>query len=172
MKPFSALFVLCLSAAVCQAYYSSYWNKPPITLCMKEDFSICVNVTYPSDCVDLDTIPFNFTYNGTVYFAANNVESVIVSDVDDEASRCIVLFDTYTCQGTALVLNASTRASANLYKNNFANRARSIRPCTDRLLNWLSNNPNEVYANNEMPVSALNSLMFPMFLKNQPNNNE
>lgn len=130
---------------------SAYYYRPrsPITLCMKSDYSWCTNVTYPNNCVNMDTVIMNNTgmtnsagyddSNGAVT-ALKAIESIIVADVDNGEDKCIILFDAFNCQGHSLVLNGSKHPSANLHNLKFSNKAQSYRQCTDRVLTWLRDN--------------------------------
>lgn len=135
--------VMSVAAVWPSAYaYDSYDNdKESVWLCAKSDFSICANVSYPRGCVNLATVTLPVTVNGyETVTALRTIESVIVSDVENtEHNRCVVLFEAYNCQGHALVLNSTFRRSARLDRYDFANRAESISECTNRLIEWLTN---------------------------------
>ncbi|CAH1737267.1 unnamed protein product [Aphis gossypii] len=140
MNSFGLITLVTLSVVLsCSAYY--YKNYSPITLCMKSDYSWCTNVTYPTSCVNMNTVVMNGTGNGTSYPTAfKTIESVIVMDVDSSEDKCIILYDTYNCQGQSLVLNGSKHPSAKLDDFGFSNRAESYRQCTDRVLTYLRDN--------------------------------
>ncbi|CAH1737266.1 unnamed protein product [Aphis gossypii] len=142
MNSFGFITLVTLSVVLsCSAYY--YKNYSPITLCMKSDYSWCTNVTYPTSCVNMNTVVMNGTGNGTSYPTAfKTIESVIVMDVDSSEDKCIILYDTYNCQGQSLVLNGSKHPSAKLDDFGFSNRAESYRQCTDRVLTYLRDNRN------------------------------
>ncbi|XP_027853238.1 uncharacterized protein LOC114132059 [Aphis gossypii] len=142
MNSFGLITLVTLSVVLsCSAYY--YKNYSPITLCMKSDYSWCTNVTYPTSCVNMNTVVMNGTGNGTSYPTAfKTIESVIVMDVDSSEDKCIILYDTYNCQGQSLVLNGSKHPSAKLDDFGFSNRAESYRQCTDRVLTYLRDNRN------------------------------
>ncbi|XP_027853240.2 uncharacterized protein LOC114132061 [Aphis gossypii] len=142
MNSFGFITLVTLSVVLsCSAYY--YKNYSPITLCMKSDYSWCTNVTYPTSCVNMNTVVMNGTGNGTSYPTAfKTIESVIVMDVDSSEDKCIILYDTYNCQGQSLVLNGSKHLSAKLDDFGFSNRAESYRQCTDRVLTYLRDNRN------------------------------
>lgn len=112
----------------------------PIKMCTKADFSLCVDVPYPNMCIDLDTV--NMTSDGQRYIdLAYAVQSVVVTDVENNKYRCIVLFDSYHCQGNSLVLDGDVHPAVLLHKFKFANRAVSFRHCSDRLLAHLRDDP-------------------------------
>ncbi|KAF0720975.1 ACYPI38480 protein [Aphis craccivora] len=140
MNSFGFITLVTLSAVLsCSAYY--YRSYSPITLCMKSDYSWCTNVTYPTSCVNMDTVVMNGTGYGTSYPSAfKTIESVIVVDIDSSEDKCIILYDTYNCQGQSLVLNGSKHPSANLERFGFSNRAESYRQCSDRSLTYLRDN--------------------------------
>jgi len=146
MNSFGFIALVTLSTVLsCSAYY--YRNYSPITLCMKSDYSWCTNVTYPTSCVNMDTVVMNNTRyvngNDTGYPTAfKTIESVIVVDIDSSEDKCIILYETYNCQGQSLVLNGSKYPSANLDHFGFSNRAESYRQCTDRVLTYLRDNQN------------------------------
>ncbi|NP_001232968.1 uncharacterized protein LOC100570671 precursor [Acyrthosiphon pisum] len=141
MNVFVFIILVTLSVALSNPvnYAKTY---SPITLCMKSDYSRCNNVSYPTGCVNMDTVVMNSAGNssGSVTTAFKTIESVIVTDIDSNEDKCIVFFDTYNCQGRSLVLNGSKRPSANLADFKFANLAESYRQCTERLLTWLRDN--------------------------------
>ncbi|KAL5242663.1 hypothetical protein ACI65C_010073 [Semiaphis heraclei] len=144
MNSFGFIALVALSVVLSSSAY--YRTITPITLCMKSDYSWCTNVTYPNGCVNMDTVIMNSTgltdsagrdiSNGTVV-ALNNVESIIVTDVDSNEDKCIILFDAFNCQGHNLVLNGSKYPSADLHNLKFANKAASYRQCTEKVLTWL-----------------------------------
>ncbi|XP_060852001.1 uncharacterized protein LOC132930254 [Rhopalosiphum padi] len=148
MNSFGFITLVTLSVVLsCSAYY--FRTLSPITMCMKSDYSWCTNVTYPSSCVNLDTVVMNNTgntngtgnSNGTDSVTAfKTIESLIIVDIDSTEEKCIVLYDTYNCQGQNLVLNGSKHPSAKLEDFGFSNRAESFRQCTDRVLNYLRDN--------------------------------
>jgi len=142
MNSFGFITLVTLSVVLsCSAYY--YRNYSPITLCIKSDYSWCTNVTYPTSCVNMDTVVMNGTGNGTSYPTAfKTIESVVVVDIDSSEDKCIILYDTYNCQGQSLVLNGSKHPSAKLDDFGFSNRAESYRQCTDRVLTYLRDNKN------------------------------
>ncbi|KAL5242661.1 hypothetical protein ACI65C_010071 [Semiaphis heraclei] len=124
------------------AYYVKTYS--PITLYMKSDYSWCTNATYPSSCVNMNTVIMNGTgisnttntSPGSIT-AFRTIESIIVIDIDSNENKCIILFDTYNCQGRNLVLNGSKYPSANLHNYKFSNVAESYKQCTDLSLSWL-----------------------------------
>ncbi|CAI6348843.1 unnamed protein product [Macrosiphum euphorbiae] len=145
----SFVFITLVTLSVVLSSSAYYYNRySPITLCMKSDYSWCTNVTYPNGCVNMDTVVLNTTGNSNVNgnsstyatTAFKTIESVIVNDIDSTEDKCIVLFDTYNCQGRSLVLNGSKHPSADLADYKFANLVESYRQCTDRLLTWLRDN--------------------------------
>ncbi|XP_025198989.1 uncharacterized protein LOC112597239 [Melanaphis sacchari] len=147
MNSFGLITLVALSAALsCSAYY--YRTLSPITLCLKNDFSWCTNVTYPNGCVNMNTVVMNNTGNAenittTSYVTAfKTIEAIIMVDIDSTEEKCIVLYDTYNCQGQSIVLNGSKHPSARLEDFGFSNRAESYRQCTDRVLTYLRDNQN------------------------------
>ncbi|XP_008186765.1 uncharacterized protein LOC103310381 [Acyrthosiphon pisum] len=141
MNPFVFITLVTLSVVLSNPVYY-YKTYSPITLCMKSDYSRCNNVSYPTGCVNMDTVVMNSTGNpsGSVTTAFKTIESVIVIDIDSTEDKCIVLFDTYNCQGQSLVLNGSKHPAANLYDFKFSNMAESYRQCTGKSLSWLRDN--------------------------------
>lgn len=146
MNSFVFVTLVTLSVVISNSAY--YYRYSPITLCMKSDYSWCTNVSYPTGCVNMDTVVMNGTENnnckgnssGSATTAFKTIESVIVTDIDSTEDKCIVFYDTYNCQGHSLVLNGSKHPSANLADFKFANLAESYRQCTDRVLAWLRDN--------------------------------
>lgn len=122
-------------------------TKTPITLCMKNDFSLCFNVSYPDGCVNLNTVNMtrlNITIsNQKLVDLSHTIEAVVVIDVDSIEEKCIVLFDAYNCQGNALVLDGESKPAVNLHEHEFSNRAVSLRQCSKRLLDQLKNKPED-----------------------------
>lgn len=145
MNFFGFFTLVAFSVVVSTSAY--YYRYSPITLCMKSDYSWCTNVTYPTNCVNMNTVFMNGTGKTNVtrsspssFTAFKTVESVIVKDADSNEDKCIIFYDTYNCQGHSLVLNGSKYPSANLHDFMFSNVAESYRQCTDQVLTWLRDN--------------------------------
>lgn len=143
------LVVLSASSALTLAA-ETYWEDTPepLLLCLKSDFSMCSNVTYPTGCVNLNDVTIKATDKSapdgdcTAKFTAlRGIESVIVRDVDNDEDRCVAMFDEYNCQGQVLVLNGKSLLAVRLHDYGFANRAVSFRQCTDKLLAWVQDQP-------------------------------
>ncbi|KAL5242662.1 hypothetical protein ACI65C_010072 [Semiaphis heraclei] len=148
MNSFGFIALVALSVVLSSSAY--YYRTPtPITLCMKSDYSWCTNVTYPNSCVNMNTVIMNGTgisnttntSPGSIT-AFRTIESIIVTDIDSNENKCIILFDTYNCQGQSLVLNGSKYPSADLRSFKFSNVAESYKQCTDQTLSYLQNNHN------------------------------
>ncbi|KAL4120869.1 hypothetical protein QTP88_013482 [Uroleucon formosanum] len=145
MNSFVFIAIVTLSVVLSSSAY--YYSRTPITLCMKSDYSWCTNVSYPTGCVNMDTVVMNSTGNlnatgnsSDSVTAFKTIESVIVLDNDSTEDKCIVLYDTYNCQGNSLILKGNKNPAANLDDFKFSNLAESYRPCTDRVLAWLRDN--------------------------------
>jgi len=128
--------------------------KSPIKMCTKSDFSLCVDVPFPNGCVNLNTV--NITGAGKSYIElSHTVQAIVITDVDSNEEKCIVLFDGFYCQGTGLILNGNVRPAVILHNLGFANRAISFRQCSKRLYAQLRDNPtnNDRNTENEIEVN-------------------
>lgn len=136
--------VIALSAM--SLYCESVTAKSPIKMCTKSDFSLCVDLPFPNGCVNLNNVTTNNTGKGSIKLL-HSVQCVVVTDVESTEEKCIVLFDSFYCQGNGLVLNGNVRPAFSLHNYGFANRAVSYRHCSPRLYAQLSDKPSNSYWN-------------------------